>query len=68
MGSLWRSISNNSKSTQVPAAASSTLLKTIVNVKSGTAGTSNHTSLQLQPVRVPVIILDMPTNCENVPL
>ncbi|CAN6570824.1 unnamed protein product [Malus baccata var. baccata] len=42
MGSLWRSISNNSKSTQVPAAASSTLLKTIVNVKSASSSSSNN--------------------------
>ncbi|CAN6707260.1 unnamed protein product [Malus baccata var. baccata] len=37
-----KSISNNSKSTQVPAAASSTLLKTIVNVKSASSSSSNN--------------------------
>ncbi|KAM1037112.1 hypothetical protein COP2_032781 [Malus domestica] len=49
MGSLWRSISNTSKSTQVPASTSSTLWKTIVNVRSGHLEPKTETETRNKP-------------------
>ncbi|XP_009368224.3 uncharacterized protein LOC103957745 [Pyrus x bretschneideri] len=49
MGSLWRSISNTSKSTQVPASTSSTLWKTAVNVRSGHLESKTKTETRTKP-------------------